>query len=337
MKIVLMLASIAAAGRRPGYTPRGGLLCRTAGARPIDLRLVISHTAVSALVSARLIDAAARCRSRWRRLGSSRRRSGSTSPTTMPSATSSAAGEANGRVYDGSLWRAASGTGCAAAKAERIRAYPRARGVKQAMVKSDPTQAIAEQGRARRSQGHARDWRSTPSARRGGGSRRFAEIGDQPPLVAVSLAVDRGGDWRARRAAAAHRAEDARRAFAVDDGQAGGEGQHRPHAPRRARAKMATGSSRGPAATGGCARCRRGIAPGSSRSPGAIAADYPRAWSRPRPRRSRSARRNCRAATIICPTSSSARGSGWSCRAGALAHPAARSELTHAEPSISFS
>ena len=35
----------------------GGLLCRTAGARPVEVRLVVSHTAVPAVVSARLIDA----------------------------------------------------------------------------------------------------------------------------------------------------------------------------------------------------------------------------------------------------------------------------------------
>ena len=36
----------------------GGLLCRTAGARPVEVRLVVSHTVVSTLVSARLIDGA---------------------------------------------------------------------------------------------------------------------------------------------------------------------------------------------------------------------------------------------------------------------------------------
>lgn len=35
----------------------GGLICRTAGAQPIELSLVISHTAVPAIVSARLTDA----------------------------------------------------------------------------------------------------------------------------------------------------------------------------------------------------------------------------------------------------------------------------------------
>lgn len=34
----------------------GGVICRTAGAAAIDLRLVVSHTAVPVIVSARLID-----------------------------------------------------------------------------------------------------------------------------------------------------------------------------------------------------------------------------------------------------------------------------------------
>jgi len=34
----------------------GGLVCRTAGARPIEVAMVISHTAVSSVVSARLAD-----------------------------------------------------------------------------------------------------------------------------------------------------------------------------------------------------------------------------------------------------------------------------------------
>ena len=34
----------------------GGLICRTAGQRPMQLALVISHTAVSSVVSARLTD-----------------------------------------------------------------------------------------------------------------------------------------------------------------------------------------------------------------------------------------------------------------------------------------
>ena len=57
MKIPLAVASIIAAlSLAAPAQASGGLLCRTAGARPIDLRLVVSHTAVAAVVSARLID-----------------------------------------------------------------------------------------------------------------------------------------------------------------------------------------------------------------------------------------------------------------------------------------
>lgn len=57
MKFLVPLASLVVAFglAAPGHAS-GGLMCRTAGPRPIDLRLVISHTAVSAVVSARLID-----------------------------------------------------------------------------------------------------------------------------------------------------------------------------------------------------------------------------------------------------------------------------------------
>lgn len=34
----------------------GGLVCRTAGERPIEVSLVIGHTVVSSVVSARLVD-----------------------------------------------------------------------------------------------------------------------------------------------------------------------------------------------------------------------------------------------------------------------------------------
>ena len=51
----LMLA-VATFGLAAPAQATGGLVCRTAGARPIDLRLVISHTAVPAVVSARLIE-----------------------------------------------------------------------------------------------------------------------------------------------------------------------------------------------------------------------------------------------------------------------------------------
>ena len=39
----------------PAYAT-GGLICRTAGTRPIEVALVVSHTAVSSIVSARLSD-----------------------------------------------------------------------------------------------------------------------------------------------------------------------------------------------------------------------------------------------------------------------------------------
>jgi len=57
MKIHLPLAlAIVASGVAAPAHASGGMVCRTAGASPIDLRLVISHTVVSAIVSARLID-----------------------------------------------------------------------------------------------------------------------------------------------------------------------------------------------------------------------------------------------------------------------------------------
>jgi hypothetical protein len=48
--ILLPLMFLAAAPAKA----TGGLICRTAGQRPIEIALVVSHTAVSAVVSARL-------------------------------------------------------------------------------------------------------------------------------------------------------------------------------------------------------------------------------------------------------------------------------------------
>jgi hypothetical protein len=57
MRILAPLAvAVAAFGLAAPAQGSGGVVCRTAGARSIDLRLVISHTAVSSVVSARLID-----------------------------------------------------------------------------------------------------------------------------------------------------------------------------------------------------------------------------------------------------------------------------------------
>ena len=55
MKKIILAAMVTLGIATPAHAT-GGLICRTAGARPIDLALVISHTAVSAVVSARLTD-----------------------------------------------------------------------------------------------------------------------------------------------------------------------------------------------------------------------------------------------------------------------------------------
>ena len=52
-----VVAALASLGFAAPAQASGGLLCRTAGARPIDLRLVVSHTAVPTVVSARLMEA----------------------------------------------------------------------------------------------------------------------------------------------------------------------------------------------------------------------------------------------------------------------------------------
>lgn len=49
----LFVAALAIATTTPAYAT-GGLVCRTAAPRPVEVALVISHTAVSAIVSARL-------------------------------------------------------------------------------------------------------------------------------------------------------------------------------------------------------------------------------------------------------------------------------------------
>jgi hypothetical protein len=55
MKKLMPLPLIALLFPTPAYAT-GGLVCRTAGPRPIEVALVISHTAVAAVVSARLTD-----------------------------------------------------------------------------------------------------------------------------------------------------------------------------------------------------------------------------------------------------------------------------------------
>lgn len=53
----LLLVLLAAVIATAPASATGGLLCQTAGNRPVEVRLVVSHTAVPAVVSARLIDA----------------------------------------------------------------------------------------------------------------------------------------------------------------------------------------------------------------------------------------------------------------------------------------
>jgi hypothetical protein len=84
----------------------GGLLCRTAGPRPIELSLVISHTVVPAVVSARLSDTGrnvpvATAQS-W--LEQSEIRLDLVDPNSIRHEARLQA-KKNGRFYDGRIWR----------------------------------------------------------------------------------------------------------------------------------------------------------------------------------------------------------------------------------------
>jgi hypothetical protein len=56
MKCFLLAAPFVLAFAAPAHAT-GGLVCETAGANPIEVSLVISHTVVSSVVSARLTEA----------------------------------------------------------------------------------------------------------------------------------------------------------------------------------------------------------------------------------------------------------------------------------------
>jgi hypothetical protein len=105
MRRFLVAIVAALVGAAPAHAT-GGLVCRTAGARPISLWLVVSHTVVSAIVSARLGD------------------NGRDIPVSLAQSWLDPKGlrldlvdknamrhelrlraKANGRFYDGSLWR----------------------------------------------------------------------------------------------------------------------------------------------------------------------------------------------------------------------------------------
>lgn len=55
MRLVLVAAPLALVSATPALAT-GGLVCRTGGAPPVQVALVISPTAVSSIVSARLTD-----------------------------------------------------------------------------------------------------------------------------------------------------------------------------------------------------------------------------------------------------------------------------------------
>lgn len=55
MKRAILFLAVAFAAAAPAQAA-GGLVCRTAGARPLESWLVVSHTAVPTVVSARLRD-----------------------------------------------------------------------------------------------------------------------------------------------------------------------------------------------------------------------------------------------------------------------------------------
>lgn len=105
MTRLLLTLPLALLATTPAHAT-GGLLCSTAGARPIDVSLVIGHTAVSSVVSARLTDAGANVpvivAQSW--LDSNEIRLDLTDGNAVRHELRLRA-RRNGQVYDGSLWR----------------------------------------------------------------------------------------------------------------------------------------------------------------------------------------------------------------------------------------
>ena len=85
----------------------GGLTCRTAGARPLEVSLVIGHTAVSSVHSARLRDngrsVPVSVAQSWLEPSDAAPGPAPTSNATRREARLLA--KKNGRFYDGSIWR----------------------------------------------------------------------------------------------------------------------------------------------------------------------------------------------------------------------------------------
>jgi hypothetical protein len=105
MNRALLLLQLALAISAPAHAT-GGLVCRTAGARPIELSLVTGHTAVEAVVSARLRDngrnVPVSVAQSWLEPGELRL--DLVDPNAMRREARLIA-KKNGRFYDGSIWR----------------------------------------------------------------------------------------------------------------------------------------------------------------------------------------------------------------------------------------
>jgi hypothetical protein len=105
MNKVLIALPLALAITTPAQAT-GGLICRTAGTKPVEAWLVISHTAVPAVVSARLSDngrdVPVNVAQSW--LEPNEVRIDLTDANAMRHELRLRA-KINGRVYDGSLWR----------------------------------------------------------------------------------------------------------------------------------------------------------------------------------------------------------------------------------------
>jgi hypothetical protein len=105
MKKAFLLLPVLLAAAAPAHAT-GGMTCRTAGAKPVEVSLVIGHTTGSPLVSGRMMDngSAIEVRAVQWRLDSSELRLLLVDPqATRTEATLKP--KKNGRFYDGSLVR----------------------------------------------------------------------------------------------------------------------------------------------------------------------------------------------------------------------------------------
>ena len=106
MKKFLFAPPLAFLAMTPAHAT-GGLVCRTAGARPLELALVVGHTTVSTIVSAQLLENGRRVpvslAQSW--LDPNEVRVDLTDRNAMRHELRLRA-KKNGRYYDGSIWRA---------------------------------------------------------------------------------------------------------------------------------------------------------------------------------------------------------------------------------------